>query len=95
MPEHDDTKAPGMMSRIDDEDVEGHSTHSARKATDDEDVEGHSTHSARKATDDEDVEGHMYGNPVLSQHLARAREQDIQRNLRNHEAREASRPHKK
>jgi hypothetical protein len=37
----------------------------------------------------------MYGNPVLSQHLARAREQDIQRNLRNHEAREASRPHKK
>ena len=36
------------------------------------------------------------GNPLLNQQLARAREQDIQRSLRSHEARsEASRPHKK
>ena len=41
-----------------------------------------------------DVDGHNM-NPVISQHLARAREQDIQRNLATHEAREASRPHKK
>ena len=78
--------------RAADDDVEGHRK---RRAIDDEaDVEGHRK---RRAVDDgeDDAEGHMYGNPVLSQHLARAREQDIQRNLRNHEAREASRPHKK
>ena len=34
-------------------------------------------------------------NPAMSQQLARAREQEIQRNLRDHENREASRPHKK
>ena len=50
----------------------------------------------RAAGDDDDAEGHMMGNPLLNQQLARAREQDIQRNLRAHEARsEASRPHKK
>ncbi len=61
MPEHDDTKAPGMMSRIDDDDVEGHGgPGSARKATDDDDVEGHGgPGSARKTTDDDDVEGHF------------------------------------
>jgi hypothetical protein len=38
----------------------------------------------------------MMGNPLLNQQLARAREQDIQRNMRAQEARsEASRPHKK
>ena len=54
----------------------------------DDDVEGHKR--------DDDTEGHMLGNPLLNQQLARAREQDIQRNLRAQEARsEASRPHKK
>jgi hypothetical protein len=38
----------------------------------------------------------MMGNPLLNQQLARAREQDIQRNLRDQQVRsEASRPHKK
>jgi hypothetical protein len=47
-------------------------------------------------TGDEDTEGHMIGNPLLNEQLARAREQDIQRNLRAQQARaEASRPHKK
>ena len=54
----------------------------------DDDVEGHKR--------DDDTEGHMMGNPLLNQQLARAREQDIQRNMRAQEARsEASRPHKK
>ena len=53
-----------------------------------DDVEGHKR--------DDDTEGHMMGNPLLNQQLARAREQDIQRNMRAQEARsEASRPHKK
>ena len=76
-----------------DDDVEGHGGRG--RATGDDDVEGHG--GRLKATgDDDDAEGHMMGNPLLNQQLARAREQDIQRNLRAHEARsEAGRPHKK
>jgi hypothetical protein len=73
---------------------EGHRGPLAR-ATGDDDVEGHRGPLAR-ATGDDDTEGHMMGNPLLNQQLARAREQDIQRNLRAHQTRsEASRPHKK
>ncbi|MDP9483153.1 MAG: hypothetical protein M3P84_08030 [Chloroflexota bacterium] len=65
------------------------------RAAGDDDVEGHGGR-GRATGDDDDAEGHMMGNPLLNQQLARAREQDIQRNLRAHEARsEASRPHKK
>jgi hypothetical protein len=78
-----------------DDDVEGHSGRTLR-ATGDDDVEGHSGRTLRATGDEDDAEGHMMGNPLLNQQLARAREQDIQRNLRAHEARsEASRPHKK
>ncbi len=45
---------------------------------------------------EDDTEGHSLSNPLLGQQLARAREQEIQRNLRTREVREeASRPHKK
>ncbi len=61
MPEHDDTKAPGMMSRIDDDDVEGHGGHvKSPRATEDDDVEGHGGHAkSPRATEDDDVEGHF------------------------------------
>jgi hypothetical protein len=95
----DDDDVEGHGGRVpkatEDDDVEGHGTRNPR-ATDD-DVEGHGGR-VPKATDD-DVEGHMMGNPQISRQLAQAREQDIQRSLQNsmraHEAREASRPHKK
>ncbi len=56
MADHDDTKAPGMMARIDDDDVEGHMMQSRVDA--DEDVEGHVM---RTRVDDagDDVEGHV------------------------------------
>jgi hypothetical protein len=91
----DDVEGHGGKRRATgDDDVEGHSGRVAR-ATGDDDVEGHSGRVAR-ATGDEDTEGHMMGNPLLNQQLARAREQDIQRDLRARQTRsEASRPHKK
>jgi hypothetical protein len=94
--EDDDVEGHGTRNpRAIDDDVEGHGGR-VPKATDD-DVEGHGGR-VPKATDD-DVEGHMMGNPQISRQLAQAREQDIQRSLQNsmraHEAREASRPHKK
>jgi hypothetical protein len=76
--------------RVVEDDVEGH----RKGRVVEDDVEGHSR--LRATGDDDDTEGHMIGNPLLNQQLARAREQDIQRNLRAHETRsEASRPHKK
>ena len=58
MPDHDDTKAPGMM-RIDDDDVEGHG--GTMRIADEDDVEGHlMTMRIDSAPDDEDdVEGHF------------------------------------
>ena len=64
------------------------------RAIDDDDVQGHG-HGTPKAVEGEDVEGHMMGNPLLNQQLARAREQDIQRQMRAQEARDQARPHKK
>ena len=69
MPDHDDTKAPGMM-RIDDDDVEGHGG-TMRIADEDDveghgmtlriddDVEGHNFKTARIDADEDDVEGHF------------------------------------
>jgi hypothetical protein len=86
---------PKNLRAIEGEDVEGHGGRSLPRAIEGEDVEGHSAKLARRATE-EDTEGHMMGNPLLNQQLARAREQDIQRNLRAHESRsDAGRPHKK
>jgi len=47
--------------------------------------------------EESDVEGHsMLPDPTLGRHLARAREQEIQRNLKRHEFEiEARRPYKK
>ena len=56
MADHDDTKAPGMMARIDDDDVEGHMMQSRVDAGDD--VEGHVVRTRVDAEDD-DVEGHF------------------------------------
>jgi hypothetical protein len=50
MPEHDETRPPSAMARIDDdEDVEGHSL---RRAVEPDGV------TSRRIDDDEDVEGH-------------------------------------
>jgi len=93
-----------MQPRIDDDDVEGHGGksraadddtegHGGKSRAADDDTEGHGGKS--RAADD-DTEGHMMGNPLLNQQLARAREQEIQRNVREQQVRsEASRPHKK
>jgi len=63
----------------------------------DDDVQGHGGgHAPAPKAAEDDTEGHMMGNPLLNQQLARAREQDIQRQMRAQEARnQASRPHKK
>lgn len=49
--------------------------------------------------DEDDTEGHSMGNPFLARELGRAREQEIQRNLKAREhvvqAQEARRPHAK
>ena len=65
------------------------------KAIEDDDVQGHGGRSSEGAAESEDTEGHMMGNPLLNQQLARAREQDIQRQMRAQEARDQARPHKK
>ncbi len=51
---------------------------------------------AKPRASEDDVEGHMMSNPLLGRELARARESEIQRNLKAHTSRdEATRPHKK
>jgi hypothetical protein len=105
--EPDGVRAPKL-----DDDVEGHAIkpraiepdgHMLARAAGG-DVEGHAIKvravepdgvRAPKA-DDDDVEGHMMGSPIINEQLARAREQDIQRSMRDRQARaDASRPHKK
>jgi hypothetical protein len=51
----------------------------------------------RDPKSDKDVEGHsMMPNPLLGEQLARIRERDIQRNIKQHNLeQEARRPHKK
>ncbi len=69
--------------------------HARRKATEDDDVEGHrfsaprvaepEGHIGRKATEDDDVEGHsMLINPLVARELSRARERDVQANVKRH-----------
>ena len=53
MADHDETQAPGMLPRIDDDDVEGHSA-GARRAADPDGV-------TQRRLDEEDVEGHRGG----------------------------------
>jgi hypothetical protein len=50
-----------------------------------------------KPEPEQDVEGHqMLSNPLLGEQLARVRERDIQRNLKNRQFEaDARRPHKK
>ena len=54
---------------------------------------------AASPEDEDDTEGHSMGNPYLARELGRAREQEIQRNLKAREhvvqAREAKRSHGK
>lgn len=65
---------------------------SRKKAVDPEGV-------ASPEAGEDDTEGHSMGNPYLARELGRAREQEIQRNLRAREhviqAHEAKRPHAK
>ena len=52
---------------------------------------------SRDPKSDKDVEGHsMMPNPLLSEQLARIRERDVQRGVKQHNLeQEARRPHKK
>jgi hypothetical protein len=73
------------------DDVEGH-RHNVGRALDPEGL----TTTARNADEDEDTEGHSMANALIGREISRAREIEIQRNLRAHAARdEARRPHKK
>lgn len=95
----------GLKPRVIDDDVEGHGR-AARAIEPDgllravrggDELASPRMSRPRAAGDDADTEGHnMLGNPYANEQLARAREQEIQRNLRAHTSREvASRPHKK
>lgn len=97
----------GLKPRVSDDDVEGHGR-SARAIEPDGALRavrgGGADELARPRIsrprvdgDEADTEGHsMLGNPYANEQLARAREQEIQRHLKAHTAREvASRPHKK
>jgi hypothetical protein len=76
--------------KADEDDVEGHSGHKARRAIDPEGF------GKKKVDEDDDTAGHSMANLLMGRELARAREQEIQRNLKAHAARDdASRPHKK
>ncbi len=61
MAEHEDSKAPAMLPRIADDDVEGHMMQTrVDGAPDGDDVEGHSRNARPRIDDDEeDVEGHF------------------------------------
>jgi len=62
MADHDETRAPGMLPRInDDDDVEGHG-HGTPRAAGGDDVEGHG-HGNPRAAGEDDVEGHGHGAP--------------------------------
>jgi hypothetical protein len=79
----------------------------ARATGDENDVEGHGgkaraaepegvSKQARATGDEDDVEGHMFlASPSLNQEMARARERDIQRNLKTHATKDEARVHKK
>jgi len=77
--------------------------HSRPKLTED-DVKGHSLRATEPdgftaklvRADEDDTEGHSMANTLIGREISRAREIEIQRNLKAHSARdEASRPHKK
>ncbi len=68
------------------------------KVTGDDDTEGHASRRLPKATgDDDDTEGQsMLSNPLLNRQLASAREQDIQRHLKQRQnSPEGQRPNNK
>ncbi len=95
--------------RATEDDVEGHSSAAKkpRAAGDEEDTEGHSSKlkaaepedfskKSRADGDEDDTEGHMFlASPSLNQEMARARERDIQRNLKAHATKDEARVHKK
>jgi hypothetical protein len=73
--------------RVDEDDVEGHRLLKA--------IEPEGQHGARRV-DEDDTEGHSLTSQVIGREVARARELEIQRNLKARAARDdASRPHKK
>jgi hypothetical protein len=80
----------------DDDDTEGHRRRPAGETGDD--TEGHRRRPAGATGDDEDTEGQsMLSNPLLNRQLASAREQEIQRNLRERQRADeaARRPYNK
>jgi hypothetical protein len=87
--EADEFKGAKLRKNAGDEDVEGHAFRAA--------PDGAVAKAAVRNAGDEDVEGHsMLPNPALGRQLAKAREQEIQRSLRDRQfEQEARRPHKK
>jgi len=76
-------------AKLTEDDVEGHRSQGRRA------VEPEGFRSTGKITED-DTEGHSMANALIGREISRAREIEIQRNLKAHSARdEASRPHKK
>jgi hypothetical protein len=79
-----------------DDDTEGHRRNLNKATGDDTDTEGHRRRPVG-ATGDDDTEGQsMLSNPLLNRQLASAREQEIQRNLKQRQkVDEARRPYNK
>jgi hypothetical protein len=81
-----------------DDDTEGHAQRKLNRAAGDDDTEGHAQRKLNRAAGDDDTEGQsMLPNPLLNRQLASAREQEIQRNLRERQRADeaARRPYNK
>ena len=86
-----------IIGKATDDDTEGHAQRRPQRATGEDDTEGHAQRRPQRATGEDDTEGQsMLSNPLLNRQLASAREQEIQRNLRERQkADEARRPYNK
>ena len=93
----DDTEghARRMPKAVGEDDTEGHARRMP-KAVGEDDTEGHARR-LPKAVGEDDTEGQsMLSNPLLNRQLASAREQEIQRNLKQRQKLdEARRPYNK
>lgn len=99
----DKAKPQGMLARrkaTEDTDTEGHSISRSRDgiAARRKVVEGDGMVARRKVTEDTDTdtEGHsMLLNPMIAQELAKARERDVQKDLKDHRFEREARAAKK
>ena len=97
----DKAKPQGMLARrkaTEDTDTEGHSISRARDGVTARRkvVEGDGMIARRKVTEDTDTEGHgMLLNPMIAHELAKARERDVQKDLKDHRFEREARAAKK